>query len=276
MTPNGKHVKDTTAPRQVHVGKHGVAFQPRVTALHIALAILIVTALCAIPFSFAAIRSGTDSAALKAFADPARTAFPALSDTSSEASPATFAPEARENYTSYVTAKLQNAVMSGGCELVSLGIASESMGIDFDLSEFADSYLDVDGHFATGYSGDPYSEGAGYPPGLATAANKLLADMGSNMKAHDLTGASQDEITSIVNRGYPVLVWTTMDFDDPAFSGVFDNGHEWYENEHCVVLYGFEGSYALVSDPLEGLVTRDASRFFDIYAQCGSMALAIF
>ena len=85
-----------------------------------------------------------------------------------------------------------------------------------------------------------------------------------------------DELTALVKMGYPVLVWSTMNLEDPQLTGISDGNAEWYSNEHCVVLYALNGNDALVSDPLEGLVTRDASRFAAVYEQCGKHALAIY
>ena len=156
MAPSGKHARD---PQQVRVGKHGVATRTRVNISHVVLAVLLVVAACLVPLSIAQRHVGLDS---QAFADSTRSAFADLNDPVSQAGDDEFPSESAE-YTSHVVAKMQNSVMSGGCELVSLGIALESMGIDADLEKIADEFLDVDGHFATGYSGSPYSQGAGYP-----------------------------------------------------------------------------------------------------------------
>ncbi|MBQ9001799.1 MAG: C39 family peptidase [Eggerthellaceae bacterium] len=270
MAVQGKHAKN---PQQVKVGRHGVATRSRFSWPHIALVAALLVVVCLVPLSIARSHAGLDS---QAFADSTRSAFSGLDDSAAQAEDNGGFPVVRADYAARVTSKLQNSVMSGGCELVSLGIALESMGIDVDLDRIVKDHLEIDGHFATGYSGSPYSEGAGYPPGIAAAANEYLASIGESVQAHDLSSASFDSLKNLVDMGYPVLVWTTMDLSDPQFARAFDNGVEWYSNEHCVVLYGFAGDKALVSDPLTGLVERDAARFADVYAQCGSMALAIY
>ena len=237
------------------------------------LAIMLAAAVCIIPVSVANSHVGIDS---QAYADSTRSAFVGVNDAISQEGDAATQPVAKADYTSHVTAMMQNSVMSGGCEVVSLGIALQSMGLPADLNQIVDDHLEVDGHFATGYSGNPYSKGAGYPPGIADAANKYLEALDVQARAHNLTGSSFEDVAKLVERGYPVLVWTTMDFERPQFSGAFDNGVEWYDNEHCVVYYGTEGDKALISDPLEGLVKRDLSKFAELYAQCGNMALAIY
>ena len=269
MTPYGKHVRTSS---QVTVGKHGIAMQSQHSALNIVLVVLLAIGIALVPITIAWNHGKLDS---QAFADSARSAFPDLNDATSQAE-ASGIPNVPADYTNAVGTLMQNSIMSGGCEIVSLGIVLESMGIPANLDDIVNTHLDINGHFATGYSGSPYSQGAGYPRGIAAAANGYLESQGLGVRAHDLTGTSFQDMKAIVEQGYPVLVWTTMGCTEPHFTGAHDEGMEWYDNEHCVVLYGFEGSQALVSDPLEGLVKRDASRFADIYERCGSMALAIY
>lgn len=183
-----------------------------------------------------------------------------------------------KDYASHVGELLQNDIMIAGCELVSLGIALDSMGVETDLEAIVNDYLNMDGSFATGYAGDPYWEGGGFPPGIAAAANGYLEASGSKLRAYDITGATFDNVAEYVKHGYPVLVWSTMWFDDPDLTGVFEDDAEWYSNEHCVVLYGFsdDGEIAFVSDPLEGRIERETARFSEIYEQCGCRAVALY
>ena len=67
----------------------------------------------------------------------------------------------------------------------------------------------------------------------------------------------------------------------PAFTGKVyrysGKQVEWYHNEHCVVLYGFDltNNTVLVSDPIDGLVERELDRFREIYEKAGRMAMVI-
>ena len=270
MAFSGKHSRE---PEVVRVGNHGIVVRKRTRTPFIALAIAAIAALCLLALL---VGHGSANSESLAFADPARATFAGLSDVAGQEENELELPANRVDYASRISTKMQNAFMSGGCELVSLGIALESMGIPADLDRIADEFLVIDGHFATGYSGSPYTQGGGYPPGIAAAANGYLESLGETARAHDFTGESFDTLTSLLNKGYPVLTWTTMGFENPRFSGKFDNGVEWYDNEHCVVVYGIEGDRVLVSDPLSGFCEVDLERFADLHAQCGNMALAIF
>ena len=179
-------------------------------------------------------------------------------------------------YTSQVGNVNQNSAgLPSGCEVVSLAVALQSMGFEADPQDIADSFLVMDGSFATGYAGSPYGAGGGYPPGLANAANSYLLANGGGVHAYDLTGTSFDGIKGLVMHGYPVLVWSTMFSEEPQYSNAFDGDEEWYINEHCVVVYGVDDGYVLVSDPIEGYVDRDEGEFSRIYEECGSMALVV-
>lgn len=166
--------------------------------------------------------------------------------------------------------------LEGGCEIAALTSVLESMGFDLDSRTIADNYLSYDeGDMVHGYSGDPYYYGGSFPPPIVDAANAYLEAQSSPYRAMELTGSSFDELTAWVEKGYPVLVWSTMYLDEPQMSGIVTETYEWYDNEHCVVYYGQDGSDVLVSDPLEGLVSRDAAQFQRIYEECGSMAAVI-
>lgn len=177
-----------------------------------------------------------------------------------------------------VAALLQHPDLPAGCETVSLAITLRSYGFAADPVDLVERFLPVDdsgADFVDRFAGDPYVAGSAYPPAIAEAANGYLGEQGSDVRAHDLTGSTFDELLSLVQDGKPVLVWTTMRYEDPLFTGKTFQDRAWYANEHCVVLYGIEGGEVLVSDPLEGLAARDAQRFQDLYETCGSMALAL-
>ena len=179
------------------------------------------------------------------------------------------------NYISIVEPQLQQGVLDSGCEIFSLSMALESMGIKADPVDIAEGYLDFEGGMTDGFVGSPYEGGAGFPAGIEKAANAYLKDIGSDRHAYDLTGNSFDVIAGLVSRGYPILIWTTIDFSEPFFHDVVEGDYQWYGNEHCVLLCGVSDDTVLVCDPLEGLVERDAEQFVEIYEQCGSMALYV-
>lgn len=179
------------------------------------------------------------------------------------------------NFTSHVEGLLQLPTLPSGCEPVSLTIALRSMGFDLSLTEIVDNHLEYGGDIVNQFSGDPYDMGGAFPPAIVKAANSYLATQASDYAAYNLTGNDFESLVSCTKAGYPVLVWTTMYMDQPFFTGQTIDEYAWYDNEHCVVLYGIEDDQVLVSDPLEGLVTRDYAAFAEIYSTCGKMALIV-
>lgn len=301
VATRGKHGK---APDEGQsYGKHAADVRIGIDFTQVAISLLLLAALAIIPFSFNRMLVAMDSQAFADATKPAgavlaeatQTAVKPLAAAAAEATElvkagAIHAPSAVEaipeaevlraalpavGYTERVGEKRQASLMDGGCELVSLAIVLDALGFNPDIHGIVEDHLTIDGHFATGYTGDPYHLGGGYPAGIADAANGYLAAQGSSVRAHDITGAAFDSLEAYVQKGYPVMVWTTMGFTDPVFTGVFDDGREWYSNEHCAVMYGIENGKVLVSDPMDGLIERDADRFAEIYGACGSMAMVL-
>lgn len=167
--------------------------------------------------------------------------------------------------------------MPAGCEVYSLAAVLQAMGHDADPDSIVANQLpfDVEGDdYASAYWGDPYWAGEGMPPAILAAGNAYLEEEGASERFSNLTGADFDELASKVSSGTPVLVWTTLDFEDPCFDEPLQ-ANSFYDLEHCVVLLGVEGHRACIMDPTQGYVTVNYSWFKHLYEQYGSMALAI-
>ena len=167
--------------------------------------------------------------------------------------------------------------MPAGCEIYSLTAVLQAMGHDADSDSIVANQLpfDVEGDdYASAFWGDPYWSGEGMPPAIMTAGNAFLEEAGASERFANITGADFDELASKASSGTPVLVWTTLDFEDPCFEEPLE-ANSFYDLEHCVVLLGVEGQQACIMDPTQGYVTVNYSWFKYLYEQCGSMALAI-
>ena len=167
--------------------------------------------------------------------------------------------------------------MPAGCEVYSLAAVLQAMGHDADPDSIVANQLpfDVEGDdYASAFWGDPYWAGEGMPPAIQTAGNAYLEEEGASERFANLTGTDFDELASKASSGTPVLVWTTLDFEDPYFDEPLE-ANSFYDLEHCVVLLGVEGHRACIMDPTQGYVTVNYSWFKYLYEQCGSMALAI-
>lgn len=167
--------------------------------------------------------------------------------------------------------------MPAGCEIYSLTAVLQAMGHDADPDSIVANQLpfDVEGDdYASAFWGDPYWSGEGMPPAIMAAGNAYLEEAGASERFANITGTDFDELASKASSGTPVLVWTTLDFEDPCFDEPLE-ANSFYDLEHCVVLLGVEGHRACIMDPTQGYVTVNYSWFKYLYEQCGFMALAI-
>lgn len=167
--------------------------------------------------------------------------------------------------------------MPAGCEIYSLAAVLQAMDHDADPDSIVANQLpfDVEGDaYASAFWGDPYWSGEGMPPAIMAAGNAFLEEAGASERFANLTGTDFDELASKASSGTPVLVWITLDFEDPHFDEPLE-ANSFYDLEHCVVLLGVEGHRACIMDPTQGYVTVNYDWFKYLYEQCGSMALAI-
>ncbi|MDO4182921.1 MAG: C39 family peptidase [Coriobacteriia bacterium] len=185
------------------------------------------------------------------------------------------------DYTLNVHELLQEEVMPSGCEVVSLTCVLNALGFDIAPDSLEQGYLVYaeDETDVGGYFGDPYFDGYCFPPCLVTTANGYLAAQGaegSKFAAQELSGVSLDSLlTDYVDKGWPVLVWTTMYSAPVVFSGLAIGDYDFYYNLHCVVLFGENADGVEVMDPINGIITRDKAVFEEIYNDCGMHAVVI-
>lgn len=199
------------------------------------------------------------------------------------------------------------------CVLNSMGYdVSLTQMIEGDYVSYYPSWTGAASEY---YFGTPYGQGGAFPPAIVNAANRFLdeqsnqvqaeehvevredgqayvegeehlegqgaqvtsAQTSSDVRAEELDGASSDELLMLVELGYPVLVWVTISYDAPAFSGQYIDDYAWYTNEHCVVLYGYDeaADEVLISDSISGYVNMSAESFFDLYEACGAYSVVI-
>ena len=174
--------------------------------------------------------------------------------------------------------------MQAACESLALTAAINHFGYDLDADDIVDDYLVYSDNFVTGYCGNPrrFYEGSGiYPPGLVETAWNFIDENDAEFYPFDTTGLSLEELYKFIDAGCPVLVWTTYDEFSPRieqyreYEGV---KYPWYENEHCVCLYGYHlgdnevkvaNSWKTYED------WKDADNFERIYDECGQFSMVL-
>lgn len=170
-----------------------------------------------------------------------------------------------------------------GCEPVALTIALNALGYDLEKTEMAEKYLEYSDNFAIGYCGDPFSDdGAGiWPPGMILSVDNFVRGTGAKVCGCNTSKQPLENLCKLVDAGCPVIVWTTYYMNEPMYTddAVEYDGeiYMWYDNEHCVVLYGYDKNAGTVdvSDPLRGKVTVDADEFERINSDIGGWSMAL-
>ena len=178
---------------------------------------------------------------------------------------------------------MQNPELPTGCESVALTSAFRSLGFEIEKTEIADEYLTYGEDMMWSYVGDPEEiDGAGiYPPGLTNCANDYLKAKKSKYTAYNTMGTNFEDLFKLIENGCPVLIWTTMDYEEPILSDVaFDyNGKYfyWYELEHCVMLCGYDldEETVTINDPLEGIITIDLDQMKTVYDGIDKLSMTI-
>lgn len=189
---------------------------------------------------------------------------------------------------------LQNPELPNGCEITSLTAMLNYFSIETDKMTMKRNYLprqatEIRGGIRYGpdpelaYAGNPASATDGFyvfANPIAQAANTILTEQASPLRATNITGASQQDILAYVEQGYPVLTWVTIDWQAPRtnrFWIVEETGekHPIYSNLHAVVLTGASKNSVTIMNPLHGDEIVDINTFFSSYQALGSHAVVI-
>lgn len=180
---------------------------------------------------------------------------------------------------------LQKPELPTGCESVALTMVLKQKGYSIEKTTIAEEYLIYNKiNYASGYVGDPSTYGGVgiYPPGLVNTANRFLKQRYQQHTAYDLSKLKLEEFFPYIAAGNPVLLWLTMDLEEPYFSNQSveygGDSYQWYWNEHCVVLGGYdlEAQSVTLYDPLKGKVECALEQVKEIYDLTGKYAMTVY
>lgn len=203
------------------------------------------------------------------------------------------ARQIEESFSVDVPEVLQYPLLPQGCETAALTSLLNHYGYEVDMRKLAEEHLpkaDFTKKNGRNYGPDPDEAYAGDPSKIsgwycnakpiAEAANSFFQEEKIFDRAVDISGISREKLIDEVQKGNPVLVWTTVDLAPvKRVAG-------WYEektgkrmevpvNSHCVLLNGFEGKRLFVMDPLRGQQTVEAELFFESYYELGGYAVKL-
>lgn len=195
--------------------------------------------------------------------------------------------------------------LAAGCETYACTMLLQWYGIDMDEFEFADKYLNIQPIYGYSESEDdwygPDLDSAyagdiewGYginAPGMAKCMNNMLKDKGSQMTATALKGVPLDTLCEeYIANDIPVMVWATTNMDEPYIKRYWTVNYvdeevsdaqigdteQWMQNEHCMVLIGFDEHNYYFADSVAGEVSvfdKETSR--DKYEKLGTQAIVV-
>lgn len=191
---------------------------------------------------------------------------------------------------------LQNPELPVGCEITALTILLNYYGFNAEKTDMAKNYLPtswgnpktVDGKlykdsFFDYFIGDPFSRGYGcFSPAIERAANSYIFSHGGGYTVKNISGCHPDTLYEYLIAGTPVLCWATDGMIEPEYYETwYDNATgeqlDWYLNEHCFVLAGFNiaNSTVTLNDPMKGIIDYNIDKFEVRFKQMHSQAIVL-
>lgn len=180
-----------------------------------------------------------------------------------------------------------------GAESICAVMLLQNAGYDISVQEFIDNHLNVGylykengvlygPHPSEAFIGDPTSRyGYGcYAPVIVHALNQVLTDVDT---AVDLTDTDFSTLlTDYINHDIPIAIWATMnmiDTHDGTQWIVAKTGetYTWKQNEHCLVLIGYDTEYYYFHDPFqkETVISYERELVETRFREMGCQAVAI-
>lgn len=182
-----------------------------------------------------------------------------------------------------------------GCEITAMTMVLNyygyqvnkvTMALDYMPKVQAEFYRSEDGRL-TGpdlenfFVGDPTEE-TGYICGtgaIVTAANRYLADVGSDLTAVAIKNAQPEKLYDLIDQGTPVVIWCTINMEDRAETDGWyrEDGTymEWSTNDHGAVLIGYDEDTVIVADPIYSRITVSRDQFEKIFAERGGQCVIL-
>ena len=182
-----------------------------------------------------------------------------------------------------------------GCEITAMTMVLNyygyqvnklTMALDYMPKVQAEFYRSEDGRLMgpdleNFFVGDPTEE-TGYICGtgaIVTAANRYLADVGSDLTAAAMKNAQPEKLYDLIDQGTPVVIWCTINMEDRAETDGWyrEDGTymEWSTNDHGAVLIGYDEDTVTVADPIYSRITVSRDQFEKIFAERGGQCVIL-
>lgn len=187
--------------------------------------------------------------------------------------------------------------LPSGCEVTSLTIVLNYLGIDADKCDLADNYLPQLpislANLHEVFAGNPRSTNSYgcYSEVIVNTANTYLTDVAFEFYSDDITadsftvanlsGSNFYDLFNEIDNGNPVIIWGTENMDEVGRTVTWTVDGEvctWKYGQHCLVLIGYDYTNMTVTmaDPISGICEYDMSDCAACYEALFSQAVVIY
>ena len=161
-----------------------------------------------------------------------------------------------------------------GCESASLYILLKYYDVDVTMEQIVDSIKKGSLPYKIEdeiYGGNPEKEFVGDPRNDYSYGvyNNPIAEVAETFKPNvqNVEGLELEQVLEIVSENRPVMVWTTIGNLPSRISEIWIDkatGEKvyWKENEHAVVIIGYNSKQVIVSDPYTGRIAKYHKEIF--------------
>ena len=216
--------------------------------------------------------------------------------------PPTEAPTAPSSYMIEGVNVIPQVEFKAGCETYACTMLLQTLGFDMDEHLFLDKYLEIHwvsyGDDGNRYGPDMYSAQTGdiyggwgvYCYAMAKYMNHYLSDVGSEMTATAMENVPLPELCEkYVSKGIPVMVWATtymmesypkdswiVDYVDENAKTKIGDTFTWLQNEHCLVLIGYDEENYYFADSCAGTIAEYERELTETrYAEIGEQSIVV-
>ena len=227
---------------------------------------------------------------------------PAAPPESTEAPTAAPEPTVPKAYQIDGVKVLPQEVLKAGCETYACTMLLQTLGFDIDEKTFAEQYLitkpiSYDDNFYrygpdmnSAQAGDVYTGYGIYAPAMAKSMNNYFKKIGDKRKAYPLEGVPLAQLCEdYVCKDIPVMVWATtwmlesyekeswiVDYVDENAKFKIGDTFTWRQNEHCLVLIGYDEEEYYFADSCAGEVSHfEKDLCQERYEEIGTMAIVV-
>ena len=175
---------------------------------------------------------------------------------------------------------MQNPQRPTGCESVALTNALRYWGFDLKKTTIAKKFMPYGGNGVYNFIGSPYNSSGWIicAPGIKKTAEKYLDTQDADVEVKVVKGKSLKSLRKYLDKGCPVVVWTTIGMGSPGSVQAVKSGYPLRSNNHAVVLSGYNpknGKY-YVSDSLAGKKWRNGKAFKRLFNAMGKQGVVIY